>query len=1158
MVVRWTGLFLIGIMLISGVGSALIPDTLTISTDKPAGWLVANGMDNATITVRALNQSTNVSDVEISFSVTDTTLGTIIPEKVSTNQEGYASAVLTVKNKSGLVTVSARNSTLINTTSLTILAPYPDETYIDSSVDWLVANGSDRATITVSAFNNSPSFPHFPVAGLNTTFSVNNSIYGSISPITVKTDSQGNASTVFITGKKSGVARIFGNLTHLVNGEPYILLNVSQKIDHDTPYRISEYTYSNEMEVANISPIGFSYSDRWGNLIDNRRIAEEVSISITSPSPEYNATLSWDNSTFSTNITIPVDGNGTTNGFVRMNTRPGWNILIIHPFMYTPAGQPAIPDKYLTIEGVPGKPARIEADFNPSTLMVPADGSSKFDIRYSMWDKWGNLVQNRSIWVETSIPGEEHGVGTNSQGLAMLTYGPKSSIGVVWINATALDNILVTNSTQVWFVSQEAVDMELTANPQTMPSHDVVPTFSSQIVAKLVDVNGNPDINREVTFTLDQPTYDKGIPTTGPSLSAASANTDEYGNAIVQFIPGAFEINSVNTTATGRCNITATWGTISQTVPVVWKNYPYLSAETYPNKKIIAVNETVDVTIILKADGWALQPKPVDVVIVTDLAGGIGGGQLLVDTRKADLAFVNNAKNTTYIGLASFGSTGQLPYSANASSLYNQQGGVPTATKLFNPYGNVWDYCLVNPTLWDESHAQRPDSILVNGTPHYTGNWNTQSPYIYFNSYSDATIDRGITSQANKANLITTINNYQSKGGTDYAVGINAAMREFQTSGIPGHAKAIIIMGDGIPMMAPIAPGSLESYWPSDWYPRQNLGWEDESDTAINAAVDSADRAKAQGITIYAAGFKLGPSPGYVDNDTLLKLVSSPDCYYYTPDTSKLDQVLLTIQGRIQTEAGVNTTSDLPYNQVEINSVLQDNSGGNPKLDYVYVPNYSTWVDMNNITGGRPAHTPAYPYSFDQSSEWNSTRMLSFDIGTVYLNQEWVAKYRLRVNESGNINVIGPDSIVSFNDGKTLVLPNTYITAIANMTQTNITTNILQYINISEVTDTSGPESQLFKTFIISSLYTGTHNVTEDYFIVTYDGRRWYVGSRVLTPLEAAHERTFRMRVVDLPAGWRYLDAVANVYDAPGPARIPPAPIGQVQMDPNKIYIRLS
>ncbi len=62
-------------------------------------------------------------------------------------------------------------------------------------------------------------------------------------------------------------------------------------------------------------------------------------------------------------------------------------------------------------------------------------------------------------------------------------------------------------------------------------------------------------------------------------------------------------------------------------------------------------------------------------------------------------------------------------------------------------------------------------------------------------------------------------------------------------------------MGDGIPMMAPISPGSIKSYWPSDWYPRQNLGWVDESDIAIDAAVDAASRAKAMGITIYAAGF---------------------------------------------------------------------------------------------------------------------------------------------------------------------------------------------------------------------------------------------------------------------------------------------------------------
>jgi len=72
------------------------------------------------------------------------------------------------------------------------------------------------------------------------------------------------------------------------------------------------------------------------------------------------------------------------------------------------------------------------------------------------------------------------------------------------------------------------------------------------------------------------------------------------------------------------CNIIATWNGTTKTVPVTWKNYPYLSVSTSVEPLVIGVNQTVNVTIGLKGDGWALGPRPADVVIVTNLAGGVG------------------------------------------------------------------------------------------------------------------------------------------------------------------------------------------------------------------------------------------------------------------------------------------------------------------------------------------------------------------------------------------------------------------------------------------------------------------------------------------------------------------------------------------------------
>ena len=88
-------------------------------------------------------------------------------------------------------------------------------------------------------------------------------------------------------------------------------------------------------------------------------------------------------------------------------------------------------------------------------------------------------------------------------------------------------------------------------------------------------------------------------------------------------------------------------------------------------------------------------------------------------------------------------------------------------------------------------------------------------------------MNAGPTYPANQGALTGIVNGYTSYmnyGGTDYAAGINAAIKELNSKGNPTHNQTIILMGDGINMMAPIAPGSLESYWPSDWNPRNGTG----------------------------------------------------------------------------------------------------------------------------------------------------------------------------------------------------------------------------------------------------------------------------------------------------------------------------------------------
>ena len=52
----------------------------------------------------------------------------------------------------------------------------------------------------------------------------------------------------------------------------------------------------------------------------------------------------------------------------------------------------------------------------------------------------------------------------------MITYGPKTSIGKITITAMSLANTSAICSKEVWFISQNAEDMQFSIIPDSLPS----------------------------------------------------------------------------------------------------------------------------------------------------------------------------------------------------------------------------------------------------------------------------------------------------------------------------------------------------------------------------------------------------------------------------------------------------------------------------------------------------------------------------------------------------------------------------------------------------------------------------------------------------------------------------------------------------------------
>src|SRR4030042_2154618 len=87
-----------------GTAGAYLPDKILFESNPE--WVIANNVDQSTITVTIMNQSRGLlSDSRVLFNVTDPSFGTMDPLPVYTNSNGVASGIFNAKIKSGNPTI---------------------------------------------------------------------------------------------------------------------------------------------------------------------------------------------------------------------------------------------------------------------------------------------------------------------------------------------------------------------------------------------------------------------------------------------------------------------------------------------------------------------------------------------------------------------------------------------------------------------------------------------------------------------------------------------------------------------------------------------------------------------------------------------------------------------------------------------------------------------------------------------------------------------------------------------------------------------------------------------------------------------------------------------------------------------------------------------
>jgi hypothetical protein len=974
-----------------------------------------------------------------------------------------------------------------------------------SNNSWVVANGVDQKIITVRVLNTTLGYEGV-ISGVLVNFNVADPSYGNMTPLSNLTETNGEAQSTFKVKTKSGIATITA-MTSFGNN-----LTIYQNIDHNSAY-FADFTYPMNGTVASEVPFTISLTDRYRNPIDNRRGNHIINLHVHGPFPDD---CGFAEAGYGHDSARILDANGNTSVNVKLTSKIGDNNIAMDAYQ-------SIPNQlaWISAEAI-GKPFSMTQVYSPSGSppTLPADGVKYFTILYNLYDEYGNPTNKQFIWVNTSIPGEERQFMSNNIGQVTVQYGPRSSIGEIDITATSVGNSTLTLMQRVKFKNTAAEIISLTANPDTMPSQDANPLFTSNIIATVADISGNAVEGETVNFIIENITYDATYNVTAdPNLLTSSVITDVYGRAVVQLRPGSFTTvgnPGYNATATGQCTVNATWKNSTKKLSVTWKNYPYLSVSTSVTPHTVEINKTIDVTIEFRGDGFALQPTPIDVVMVIDKSGSmenynIGGITRMQAAKNAAHTFINKMnEGTDRIGIVSFDREDTVimdaPLGASFSDISNKINAIDP-----NNGG----------TAMRQGFKQGIDHLKANGRPSAVravilmtdGNWNLGgSPLAVGKGYD----------------INTWVRDNRDRGVSTKYYGFSGLATDFEDqdyrwySGLGGDLSSSSNTVVKTPRQinpstgADVAPRTTEtrgggSYYVNGQFTQQNM----------------SIYAKDNNIRLYTLSFATTIPTD--ERNALIALANSTGGFYrHAPTQAALEAFYTEIAGDLKDTAAVNATMMADFDKINVTGFPMD---GDQVYDYVYHPTESTKIRwQNGITNVS-----------DQSADWLADSKLDFNIGTIKVGQYWKATFRLKIKQGGLIDVFGNHSMVSFNGGTEILnLPHTFITVVPNLNVTEIT---VKTITLDNLMCTEAGEIKALFPVKWNTNYTGNKTLTE---AVKYcikgpssncvDTGQWVqfdIKTHTYDPLTMEYVDFAQLDVTKLPPGEFKIQVRATASDAP-------------------------
>ncbi len=1021
-------------------------DQTSLGITLSKSYLVVNG-DHATITVNVKDSATGnpIEGAPVDFLLNTEEHGTLSPPfLVFTDSYGVATNVFTSTTIVGKSVLFVDAHQYGNWTGDIIVQGYPDVVNLIGNKDWLVAGDTaNKSILTVTVTNQT-----HPIPMMNVRFSVLDSTMGSVNYTDLmRTDLNGQCAVQFTPSTKSGNATIQVVAYYSEGGFQYsIPAQYIQKIDHAKPDKAGYFDAPSDVYVGSTANIILHYIDVYGNPIDNKRYTEYATFSVTSPTippelPPYGVPAGFFNGTgYSTPITVALDATGNATVTLRTDTIPGYNIVT--------AKLTSARDEILYINGITVEiPVSIEQYFSPSAVgeeypHIPADGVSVFNITYVLKDQFGNNIPNSQFWLNTTL-GESHLLTTNISGMIKTTYGQKIRTDLINITATAVlpksDGTHANISQRVEITSLEPVMMVMTANPQFLPSWDVPGGATSTVKAVVMDRYGNPVKNQKVNLTVVPNSWSynytvNGV--TGPKWKDNSSITlplitlpkedprESYASADFQpgYLPG-FGYPQIHDSA----RVTATWNGYTQTAVINWTNVPFLSVSTNVTPYVAAWNDIITVNLRVDGNGYALKPKPIDVVLVIDRSGSMSGTDISPSRMSAAKTAAKNfvdkmdmRPDRDRVGLVSFGSDVTINQGLTNSSTTVKNSintlSASGATDLREAYYEAIKQLKLN----GRDNAVKAVIVMTDGDWNIHGNPLARGyGYNYSPEYSESYDNPGKWPGKN-----TIFDEYQWYNfawyGGDYGTMTKRTNKNIDLWYWNGYQWQIRTM--------------------SKTYYRCGDG----GDSLQNMSVFASDGDKK--IKVYTIGFASNLDDD-VESDLTTLSEATGGWYQWAGDATALNNLYTNIAGLLREEAGVGVTMDLPFQDITVSSNVTDwNVDGNEIFSYI--PYTDVWKYWFNTT---PPTTIYHYTNRDDSTNWTNGD-LNFAIGTMNLNQSWETTFHLKLLETdanvGKITIFDQNSLLHFSDGHqnyTLPLPNTFITCIGNQSQTQISSESAGY-----------------------------------------------------------------------------------------------------------------